>query len=100
MIRAHRPVVIVLLGSRISGAIADGICKKFGKKIWIRTEANGFSGSIWMFSNQGEIQLKVLHIQKQFIHASVTSAAGQQWDFTAVYANPRADVRSLLWVGV
>lgn len=48
MIRAHQPMVIVLLEPRIGREVAGVICKK-GGKVWIHSEADGFNGGIWMF---------------------------------------------------
>lgn len=50
-----------------------------------------------MLWDQEEIQLKVLHVHKQFIHASVISAGDEHCKFTAVYTSPRVVVRSFLW---
>lgn len=55
LIGVHQPVLIVLLEPRVSGDVADGICKKLGKKVWIRFEANVFSGGIWMFRDEDGI---------------------------------------------
>lgn len=42
------PSKIVLLEPKISRAEASKVCKGLGKSHWIRSEANGFSGGIWL----------------------------------------------------
>lgn len=48
MIREHMPSIIVLIEPRINGEVADVVCKKLGKKTWIRSEAFGFSDGVWV----------------------------------------------------
>lgn len=36
LIKVHRPLVIILLELRISGEVANGICKKLGMSEWVR----------------------------------------------------------------
>lgn len=46
--QCYRPVLIVLIEPKISGAETNTICKKMGKLHWARSEAEGFSGGIWL----------------------------------------------------
>lgn len=48
LIRELRPKIVIIIEPRISGLAADNVCKRLGKKQWIRSEARGFSGGIWV----------------------------------------------------
>lgn len=52
-------MVISLLELEISVEVDDGVCKKLRQSEWIRSEAVGFNGGIWLLWNQTEINLKV-----------------------------------------
>lgn len=97
IIRVHRPLVIVFLELRIGRAVAYEICKEMGNKEWIWLEAYGFSGGIWTFGDQKEIQIKIVHVQTQFIHALVIFAGRKCWNFTAVYASQEPMYVQLFW---
>lgn len=47
-IREYRSQIIILLEPRISGNSVDDVCNKLGMKQRVRTEADGFSGGIWV----------------------------------------------------
>lgn len=49
IIKVHRPTVIVLSQPRISSVMVDGVCRRLGERKWVRSEADGFSGGIWIF---------------------------------------------------
>lgn len=95
----HRPMVLIIMDPRIRGEVEDGVCKRLGKRQWIRSEAVGFSGGIWVLWNQEEITLKILYAYKFFILALVVSSSGRRWEFTAIYASLRASIRRRLWTG-
>lgn len=44
LIRVHRPLIIILLEPRINGEVADSVCKRMGKRKWVRSEADGVLG--------------------------------------------------------
>lgn len=46
LIRVHRPLIIILLEPRINGEVADSVCKRIGKRKWVQSEADGFSGGV------------------------------------------------------
>lgn len=48
ILRNFRLKIIILMEPRISGEAADKICGGLGKKKWLRSEARGFSGGIWV----------------------------------------------------
>lgn len=77
MIKVYRPLIIILLETRTSGDVGDGVCKQRGKSEWVRSKANGFSRGIWLFWNQAEIKIKVINSHKQFLHVLVTLGVGR-----------------------
>lgn len=74
----HKPVILIILGPRISGAEADEACSKLGKSDRTRLEAKGFSGGVWVLWNKDEINLEILHARKAFYpHFSVPRRGGR-----------------------
>ena len=47
IIRVHKPDILGLLETRISGDRVDIICRKLGFDYWLRVEAHGYNGGIW-----------------------------------------------------
>lgn len=84
IMKAHRPMVVILLEPRISGAAADVVRKEMGKGRWIRSEAVGFSGRIWVPWNENEISLKLRYSDRFFLHLEVKSRGGREGDYSCV----------------
>lgn len=97
VMKEYQPSIIVLLEPRISEAMADEVCKKIGKKMWIRSEARGFSGGILVMWDEKEIKLKFIYDDCFFLHLSVKSAGCLLWNFMAIYASPNPSIRRHLW---
>lgn len=76
IIREHKPKIIILIEPRISGEFADRVCRRLGKKTWIRVEAVGFSGGIWVMWEEDEICVKLEAAHRSFLHMEVRSANG------------------------
>lgn len=49
MISYHKSDILAFIEPRVSGAQADETCLKVGFPNWVRVEAVGFSGGIWIF---------------------------------------------------
>jgi len=47
-IKNHRPHIVALVETRVSGAGAQLTCDKIGFKNCFRVEAQGFQGGIWV----------------------------------------------------
>jgi len=47
-INMHRPSIIALVETRISGTRAQATCDKIGFSTSVRVEAQGFQGGIWV----------------------------------------------------
>lgn len=62
-------------------------------KKWARSEANGFSGAVWVLRCKEDINLKLWLEDKFFLHFRVGKMNGVSWEFTAIYASSRADIR-------
>lgn len=59
LMRIHHPHILVILEPKTSGLEADEACHRIGKKDWVRSEARGFSGGIWILWDRLEINLQV-----------------------------------------
>lgn len=71
LLSVYRPTILMLLEPRISGETVDKVCKKLGKKSWVRSEATGFSGGTWVCWNDEEVDLRVLRVTRSFVHMEV-----------------------------
>lgn len=97
MLKEQRPTIVILLEPRISGDTADVVCKKIGKTRWIRSEARGFSGGVWVMWDEEDIDLKLRYDDAFFLHCLARSRGGLMWEVTAVYASPTPMERKFLW---
>lgn len=60
---------------------------------WIRSEAAGFSGGVWVLWNDVDIGVKLRVAHKFFLHMTVSLTGDRQWLLTAVYASPQSSAR-------
>lgn len=60
------------------GKQPNSVCKKLGRKRWCRIEANGVSGGIWIMWDGDLIDVKVIHVHKQFVHLLIASSAMEE----------------------
>lgn len=97
LMRNFKPKIIVLLEPRGSGEAADHVCKNLGRRKWIRAEARGFLGGLWVLWEEEEISLKQMSANRYFLHMEVISANRKKWALTAVYASPKPSSRQFLW---
>lgn len=94
LVRAFKPTIIVLLEPKISGEAADKVCKKLGKKRWVRSDGAQWWG---VGRNEEEASMKLLEAGRSFLHLEVRFGDGRMWLLMAVYANPHTSVRRFLW---
>lgn len=76
--KLYKPDIIAILEPRISGQVANIVCKRVGKENWIRVEANGFNGGIWVLWDGAWVELRVVHFQKQLIHLVVNPGSMEE----------------------
>lgn len=50
--RIYSPMLTIILEPKIDGDQADEIYRSLGKSGWIRSEAWGFSGGVWLLWNE------------------------------------------------
>ncbi|KAK4282536.1 hypothetical protein QN277_013898 [Acacia crassicarpa] len=60
--------ILCLMEPRISGNRADKVCQKLGFGHWIRVEASGFSGGIWILWNSDTFDVTYLTSSTQLLH--------------------------------
>nr|GMD60615.1 uncharacterized protein LOC109160503 [Ipomoea batatas] len=96
LIRQHRPVCFCILETKISGNGADEICLKLDFDNWIRVEAVGMSGGIWVFWNDS-LKAKVLRTNPQFILMEIENVDNTKWNMALVYESPNLALRRKLW---
>ena len=87
LLRIHRPEILGLLEMKVSGFKADDICNKLGFDYWVRVEALGFNGGIWILWKDC-YHVDVLKTHPQFIHLKVSRDGNQQWLLSVVYGSP------------
>lgn len=95
LIKTHNPSVMALLETKVSGDRANDICKKLNFSNWIRIEAIGFSGGIWILWKE-EIDLQVKFTHPQFAISDIRSD-NKHWNMVIVYASPDYQLRKKLW---
>ncbi|XP_073304620.1 uncharacterized protein [Primulina huaijiensis] len=96
IIKKFNPSVLGLLEPRVSGSHADDICNKMGYDNWLRVEAVGFSGGIWIFWKD-DLGLKIIYSHPQFVLVKVDTGTSIPWFLSIVYGSPNATLRKRLW---
>ncbi|XP_031120913.1 uncharacterized protein LOC116024153 [Ipomoea triloba] len=86
LIFKYKPQILGLLEPKVSGASADSICKNLKFDNWIRIEAYGFSGGIWLLWND-PISLDILYTNPQFLLAQVKENSGETWNISVTVLN-------------
>ncbi|XP_031110533.1 uncharacterized protein LOC116014727 [Ipomoea triloba] len=88
--------VVGLMESRISGNVADKVCKSFGFDNWVRVEAVGFSGGIWVLW-KNNVNVEIIATNPQFILTRITKGDERLGLVSFVYGSPANNLRSKLW---
>lgn len=97
MIIKFRPSILGLLEPRVSGSHADDICNKMGYENWLRVEAVGFSGGIWIFWKDN-LHLEIVQSHPQFVILRVKKDTATPWFLSIVYGSPDSTLRKRLWM--
>ncbi|XP_019157735.1 PREDICTED: uncharacterized protein LOC109154388 [Ipomoea nil] len=95
-LREFKPTVLCLLEPRVSGDNANDICFALGYDEWLRVEAIGFSGGIWVFWKT-DIVVQVSNTHPQFVLLRVTEGSNQPWNLSFVYGSPDYILRRQLF---
>lgn len=93
----HKPDVLGLLEPKVYGAHADRVCMKIGFDEWVRVEAVGFSGGIWVFWRD-RVRVEVRASHPQFLLLKATKGKRDYGTIAVVYASPAHDLRRNLWM--
>jgi len=96
-IRRHRPSIMALVETRISGSKAQAICNSTGFRRNFRVEAQGFQGGIWVLWHEEDIEIVIVQSHDQFVTVGVKSQNSISWYLTFVYASPHTQRREILW---
>ncbi|XP_019150525.1 PREDICTED: uncharacterized protein LOC109147318 [Ipomoea nil] len=83
-------------GIAVSGDQANRICSSFGFNDWIRVEAVGYSGGIWLLW-KGSANIIVTKTHPQFITAHVPEENKDPWQLSLVYGSPNQPLRRQLY---
>ncbi|XP_019179248.1 PREDICTED: uncharacterized protein LOC109174466 [Ipomoea nil] len=92
----HKPSFVCLLEPKVSGQQANEICFSLGFDDWMRVEAIGFSGGIWILW-KSSIHIEVLDTHPQFISLQVQDADSESWLLSVVYGSPNKALRKRLF---
>lgn len=96
VVRIQKPHILGILEPKISGCKADEVCNRLGFDDWVRVEAVGFSGGIWVLWRDS-IQAKIIKTYPQFVLMQVREQDQEPWMFSIVYGSPSHGLRKHLW---
>ncbi|XP_031131690.1 uncharacterized protein LOC116033075 [Ipomoea triloba] len=94
--RSYKPDLVCLFEPKVSGDQANRICISFGFEEWVRVEAVGFSGGIWVFWNH-TVEIQVISTHPQFVNLQVKEGNGLPWVLSLVYGSPNISLRRRLF---
>ena len=93
----HKPYILALVETRISGTRAQAICDRIGFNKSCRMEAQGFQGGIWVLWNDEELGIETITMHEQYVTMEIHYQQLRSWLLTIVYANPHTPRRETLW---
>ncbi|XP_031099664.1 uncharacterized protein LOC116003863 [Ipomoea triloba] len=96
LILVHRPSIVCFLEPKVSGAQASKICSNFGFEEWVRVEAVGFSGGIWVLW-KGSLNVEIIETHPQFITLQMDHGVAGVHRLTLVYGSPNLYLRRRLF---
>lgn len=95
-VKNYKPICFCLLEPKISGQGADDVCFKLGFDHWIRVEAVGMSGGIWVLWSD-ELNIRINRTHPQFILLDICDQKRNVWSMAVVYGSPSRMLRRKLW---
>ena len=96
-IHSHKPSIVAMVETRVSGPRAQNICDLVGFRNNFRVEARGFQGGIWVLWNSDELDIEVLTAKEQFVMMKINPQGQLTWVLTIIYASPQITTRDTLW---
>ncbi|XP_022137804.1 uncharacterized protein LOC111009151 [Momordica charantia] len=87
---------MVIVEPKISGPIADSVCRSFPHFSWVRVEADHLKGGIWVFWKLDRVSLMEVAWNQQAIHFRFDQEALSGF-FTTVYGSPQRSSKRELW---
>ena len=97
---AHRydPTILVVMETKVGGVRAKEITDRLPFDGAIHTETIGYAGGLWLLWNADRVEVEALARTEQEIHIEVkVQSSNLSWIFSAIYASPRSEERSILW---
>ncbi|CAN0870549.1 Putative ribonuclease H protein At1g65750 [Linum grandiflorum] len=93
----NNPTVVIICEPRISGDRAVEVISRMGYDEYVRVDAVGFRGGIWVLWRTHEVSLSLIASSSQFIHLEGKSNELGSFFLTAIYGNPSVSRRNELW---
>ncbi|KAK4279973.1 hypothetical protein QN277_011661 [Acacia crassicarpa] len=90
--------ILCIIEPCVSGSRADKVCRTLGFSHWMRVEATGFSGGIWLLWNSDTFDITYLTSSTQLLHCQVKELSCNTTSLlTIVYGETTLVGRSTLW---
>ncbi|XP_028778309.1 uncharacterized protein LOC114734823 [Neltuma alba] len=98
IVRKNKIGLFCLIEPRISGGKAEKIVRKLGFSNWIRVEATGFAGGIWLLWQDKDFEVEYKASSEQFLLCKITCVTIQR-SFLGmfVYGETCYSKRNRLW---
>ncbi|KAL3503649.1 hypothetical protein ACH5RR_038098 [Cinchona calisaya] len=97
-INAHKPGILILTETKVSGQKARDICDSLPYSNFEIEDARGSKGGIWILWNEREIKLEIVGRNEQTIQAVIqVNPNSPKWLLSAIYASPKLYERINCW---
>ncbi|XP_019178992.1 PREDICTED: uncharacterized protein LOC109174182 [Ipomoea nil] len=96
ILQVYKPNILGLFEPKVSGDQANRICSQLGFSDWVRVEAVGFSGGIWVLWKD-PVRISIVFTHPQFVLLHVQQDGQPPWVFAPVYGSPTHHLRRRLW---
>ncbi|KAJ4837028.1 hypothetical protein Tsubulata_027740 [Turnera subulata] len=97
IVQQNRVHLAVILEPRISSPTAERVIQTLGFPAWVREDARGFAGGIWILWRPELLHVSVVQRFEQFLHVRVSPHGRSPFFLSAVYASPSESRQSTLW---
>lgn len=97
--RKFSPDIVILTETRLSGTRAQNILSTLGFENYIKVDAMGFSGGIWVLWHPHIVTIEPMASSFQEIHCRV-KVNNLFFILSAIYARPKYDIRKNLWTSL